>query len=53
MKGSGCDLLLVLSHHFPGGTEEYLENSEYSRSPGRDLNLGPSECTARVLTSRP
>jgi hypothetical protein len=39
--------------HLPGGTEENHENhSDDSWSRGRDLNLGPPEYKAGVLTPR-
>jgi hypothetical protein len=44
----------VLSRHSPGGTEDNHENrSEVSRSSDRDLNPGPPESEAGVLTTRP
>jgi hypothetical protein len=33
----------VLYLHLSGGTKEYHEKPQNSRSPGRDLNPGPSE----------
>jgi hypothetical protein len=46
--------LKVLFQNSPVGTEKTHENlNQYSRSPGRDLNPGPSEYEAGVLTTRP
>jgi hypothetical protein len=43
----------VLYHYLPVGTEENDENlSQDSQSPGRDLNPGPPEYEAEVLTTR-
>jgi hypothetical protein len=42
----------VLSRHLPGGSEENHENPEsIGWYPGRDLNSGPPEYEARMLTS--
>jgi hypothetical protein len=41
----------ILSLHSPGGTEENHKNSV--RIAGQDLNQGPPEYEARVLTTRP
>jgi hypothetical protein len=44
----------ILSRHLPGGTEEnHTHSYSDSRSPGLDLNLGPAEYEAAVLTTRP
>jgi hypothetical protein len=44
----------VLSRHSPGGTEKTTKNlSQDSWSLGRDLNPGPPEYGAGVLTTRP
>jgi hypothetical protein len=44
----------VLSWRLPGGTEEnHKKLSQISWSLGRDLNLGPPEYEAGVLTTRP
>jgi hypothetical protein len=46
-------LFKVLSQHLPGRTGENHENlSQDSLSPDRDLNPGPSEYEAGVLTTR-
>jgi hypothetical protein len=45
---------MVLAQHFPGGTEESTGNLSQERpSLGRDLNPGPPECEAGLLTARP
>jgi hypothetical protein len=44
----------ALSRNLPGGTEENHEKiSQDIRSPGSDLNPGPPEYEAGVLTTRP
>jgi hypothetical protein len=43
--------LKVLSRNLTGGTEE--NHSQDVRFPGRDLNPGPSDYEAIVLTTRP
>jgi hypothetical protein len=44
----------ALSQYSKGGTEKNTKNlSQDCRSPGRDLNKGPPEFEARMLTSRP
>jgi hypothetical protein len=44
----------MLSQHLLGGTEENHENlNQDSQSPGRDLNPGPPEYEAEMLTTRP
>jgi hypothetical protein len=44
----------ALSWHLPGGTEENHENLRQGIwSPGRDMNPGPPEYEAGVLTTRP
>jgi hypothetical protein len=50
LEGSGMALFKVLSRHSSGGTEE---NHEKPRSLGKDLNPGPTEYDAGVLTTRP
>jgi hypothetical protein len=51
VEGSGRGLIL---RYFPAGTEENHENlSQDSRSPGRNLNLGPPKYEAGLLTTRP
>jgi hypothetical protein len=53
LKGSGGRLIL---RNYPGirldGCEENQENSQNSQSPDRDLNPGPLEYEAGVLTIR-
>jgi hypothetical protein len=44
--------LKVLSPHLPGGTEENDGKPQESRSPDRDLNLGPPEYETGVLTTQ-
>jgi hypothetical protein len=41
----------VLSKHFPTGTDENLDQG--SRYPCRDMNPGPPEYEAGVLTTQP
>jgi hypothetical protein len=41
------------SKHLPGEVEKKHENSQKSRSPGRDLKPGPPEYKAEALTTRP
>jgi hypothetical protein len=42
----------VLSWYLPGGSEENHKNlSQDSQSPSQDLNLGPPEYEAGVLTT--
>jgi hypothetical protein len=44
----------VLSRHSPKGTEKNMKTlSQDSRSPGRDLSLGPPEYEAAMLTTGP
>jgi hypothetical protein len=44
----------LLSWHSPRRTEENHENlNQDIQSPGRDMNPGPSEYEAVVLTTRP
>jgi hypothetical protein len=43
----------VLPQHLPGGLRTTTENlSQDSQYPGRDMNLGPPEYEAGVLTNR-
>jgi hypothetical protein len=42
-----------ISHPLPGGTEESHKLSQDNRSAGWDLNPGPPEYEAGVLTARP
>jgi hypothetical protein len=44
---------VLLFRHFPGGTEKNQNVSQHSLSPGRNLNPGPPEYEAGVLTTRP
>jgi hypothetical protein len=44
VEGSGRGIVLELSQHMPGETEENYEQPQDSWSPDRDLNLGPPEC---------
>jgi hypothetical protein len=55
VEGSGRGLIQGTTWHLPGGTEENHEKtfSHDSQSPGWDLNPGPPEYEAGVLTSRP
>jgi hypothetical protein len=53
----GRDRILIL-RHYPGIRLERLRKitetlDQDSRSPGRDLNLGPTDNDAGVLTTRP
>jgi hypothetical protein len=50
MEGSGYSLFEELFQNFPGVTIKNLKQD--SLSLGRDLNLGPSECKAGLLTTR-
>jgi hypothetical protein len=43
----------LLSRHLSEGTDEYHETPQDSRPPGRDLNPGPPEYEAGVLTTLP
>jgi hypothetical protein len=52
-KRSGPDFK-ALSENLLRGTEKTTKTlSEYRRSPGRDLNLGPPDNEAGVLTTPP
>jgi hypothetical protein len=55
VEGSGHGLILRNQfQHLPGRTGENNEQlSQDSLSPGRDLNPGPPQYDAGVLTSRP
>jgi hypothetical protein len=50
-KQSSCNFK-ALSRNLPGTDENHENLSNDSRSPGRDLNLGPPEYEAGVLTTR-
>jgi hypothetical protein len=53
MEGSGCSLIWVLSWYFSRGNEENQDHfSQDSQPRDRDLNPGPPEYEARVLTNR-
>jgi hypothetical protein len=43
----------LLSRYFSEGTDEYHETPQDSRSLGRELNPGPPEYEAGVLTTLP
>jgi hypothetical protein len=44
----------VVQFKAPGGTKENYENANQDRRPpGRNLNLGPPEHKAGILTTRP
>jgi hypothetical protein len=57
MNWKGCGRKLswpnfkVLPWNLPEVTEENHEQPQNSRSPARDLNLGPNEWEAGVLTT--
>jgi hypothetical protein len=54
MKGSGRGVMQGTIPPLEWGTEENNENlNQDSRFPGRDLNPGPPEYEAAVLTIRP
>jgi hypothetical protein len=46
-------LFKTLFRYLFGGTEETHEKPHDNQSPGRDLNLGPPEYEAGVLTTWP
>jgi hypothetical protein len=54
MEWSDRGLIKELSRHLPGRTEENHEQlSQDSRSPSQDLNAGPQEYEAGVVSTRP
>jgi hypothetical protein len=53
MRGKGGrDLIIFLSRHLPGGTEETFQMPSHdNRSSSRDLNMGSAGCRRASLSA--